>query len=335
MTNVVGTYYPRNINMYVPLMEYAADVVSEGPTILNLGAPVALDADGILNDTQMVNGSAVTVTTFLDDSLDATYGRNITAVASSTNTRAMAVYGRDYLGQPMIETITLTSATTAVGKKAFKYLDKIVFASASDTTTVDVGWGDTLGLPYKTLDILDEFESDVKVFPRQNRAYVPFVIPETELLAGTSIYVSSPIRGYITRLDTVVQGTVTTGGTITVELANVAVAGLSITIANSDAAGAVQTDAPTSLVGTTNLVAKGGAIEIVPASAFATAGAINGLIEITPATFVAGDSTTPTATTGDTRGTYDPNTVCDGSTTFKVFALLDRTNLHGVAQYYA
>lgn len=48
---------------------------------------------------------------------------------------------------------------------------------------------------------------------------------------------------------------------------------------------------------------------------------------------VAGVLTRPTATTGDVRGTYDPNSACDGSRNFKlVVALPDPDNL-GVAQF--
>jgi len=114
----------------------------------------------------MVNGSAVTVTAFTAgaasdvaigynglvpfDSLTKRngWGRNITAVASSTNTRVMTVQGYDYLGQPMTEQITLTSGASVQGLKAFAWVTSISFASAADTTTVDVGWGNKFGLPF-------------------------------------------------------------------------------------------------------------------------------------------------------------------------------------------
>jgi hypothetical protein len=53
-------------------------------------------------------------------------------------------------------------------------------------------------------------------------------------------------------------------------------------------------------------------------------------------TFVAGDATTATATTGDVRGTYDPNTVMNGSVAVAalvVFNPLTKESLYGVAQF--
>lgn len=50
-------------------------------------------------------------------------------------------------------------------------------------------------------------------------------------------------------------------------------------------------------------------------------------------TFVAGVQTTPTATTGDVRGTYDPNSACDGSKAFKLAVLLTDPTYKGVDQY--
>ncbi len=88
------------------------------------------------------------------------WGRCITAVASSTNTRVMTVTGYDYLGRKVVEAITLTSGTPALGKKAFAWIESISFASASDTTTVDVGYGNTFGLPYKGVALQTEVKNN-------------------------------------------------------------------------------------------------------------------------------------------------------------------------------
>jgi hypothetical protein len=89
------------------------------------------------------------------------------------------------------------------------------------------------------------------------------------------------------RISTVIKKTVTTGGTLTIELAGTAVPGLSITIADGDAAGAVQTAVPDNPTLAANLipalVAGGtGDIELVGDSNFATAGEVYMLIEISP-----------------------------------------------------
>ncbi|KHQ51088.1 hypothetical protein [Mameliella alba] len=53
----------------------------------------------------------------------------------------------------------------------------------------------------------------------------------------------------------------------------------------------------------------------------------------TAGTFVAGVQTTPSATTGDVRGTYDPNSAADGSKVFKVGIAVRNTAYKGATQY--
>lgn len=218
MTQAIADYFPQKINQHVPDMTYASDVVMEGPAHFQLGAPVALDADGILAAQSIATAGSTTTfaSTYTRDNM-ARYGRNVTVVASGAATSNVTVKGRDYLGQPMSESYTLNGTTPVAGKKAFAWIETITFG-ATAATTINVGWGDVLGLPYKTEALVTELEDGV-----------------------------APTAG----------------------------------------------------------------------------------------TFVAGDETTPTATTGDPRGTYDPNTACDGAAVFELYAICDRTNLHGEAHFYA
>ncbi|MPZ19559.1 MAG: hypothetical protein GEV06_16810 [Luteitalea sp.] len=50
-------------------------------------------------------------------------------------------------------------------------------------------------------------------------------------------------------------------------------------------------------------------------------------------TLVLGVNTTPTGTTGDVRGTYDPNTGADGSTSFKLLVVLPDPANRGIDQF--
>jgi hypothetical protein len=72
------------------------------------------------------------------------------------------VYGYDYLGQALKESFTLTGATPVVGKKMFA---DVVSASFGNTagTTINVGYGNVLGLPYKALgtQLTNELTSNV------------------------------------------------------------------------------------------------------------------------------------------------------------------------------
>lgn len=53
----------------------------------------------------------------------------------------------------------------------------------------------------------------------------------------------------------------------------------------------------------------------------------------TAGTVVAGISSAATATTGDVRGTYDPNAACDGAKVFDLIVVLGDPDYKGVAQY--
>lgn len=53
----------------------------------------------------------------------------------------------------------------------------------------------------------------------------------------------------------------------------------------------------------------------------------------TAGTLVAGVTATATATTGDVRGTYDPNSACDGSKEFELDILVRAKSFVGVSQY--
>ena len=74
----------------------------------------------------------------------------------------------------------------------------------------------------------------------------------------------------------------------------------------------------------------GGKFDILNAYADTTA-------DIISATVVPGDGNVATATTGDVRGTYDPNTACNGSFRFrlwmKVFGVANQTEAFGVRQF--
>ena len=83
--------------------------------------------------------------------------RNVTASVthgSSVVAMTMLVSGYDEYLQPMSELLTITATgttKTAAGAKAFRYVSSIALTSASDSTanTVDMGYGDVIGLPVR------------------------------------------------------------------------------------------------------------------------------------------------------------------------------------------
>lgn len=111
---------------------------------------------------------------------------------------------------------------------------------------------------------------------------VPFIIAQTELLAGTSFEIISPVDGFVSELGVVVQTAVTTGGAVTVKVGTTDVAGLSVAVADAATKGTAYSDKPTERAGSRK-VSKGQRIQVVPAAEFATAGAINGYVTINTA----------------------------------------------------
>jgi len=113
------------------------------------------------------------------------------------------------------------------------------------------------------------------------KVYLPFAINETDTLAGTSAELVSPVAGAITGMSVIVQKAVTTGGDVTAAVGAAPVVGLACTVADAATKGTVVSDTPTAGDAST-AVAAGSRIQVVPAAAFNTAGAVSGFVEITP-----------------------------------------------------
>lgn len=162
----------RRINHYVPSLSYAKDVDTEGMTTVDIDvAPITADDDGILA-TQSINAAgntSVFASTYDQNNrsiptrqaIMSKYGRNVTVVADSTATSTVTITGYDYLGQRIVEVLTLNSGTPVVGQKCFYEIDNIAWAGTA-SRTINVGWGNRLGVPYKLLStqILGELVSD-------------------------------------------------------------------------------------------------------------------------------------------------------------------------------
>lgn len=168
MTNPnYGTYLPPRINRYVPGAKYDSNVDEvSGLTRLYFGALTLANATALNTAIAMVNGSAVTQSYSNSQGIvggaGAPFGRTIQLVASTTNTRVATVLGVDYHGQVISENITMNSGTPVSSVKAYWKINSITWASASDTTTVNVGTGAKFGLPYAMLSGIDEFVDGVR-----------------------------------------------------------------------------------------------------------------------------------------------------------------------------
>lgn len=310
---------------------------------VNLGSPDAADANGYVESQDLTALGVFSVNTTVAAALAAAalagtadVPRNV--VAAWTGTAVLTVTGTDEYGNVMVE--SSGSGTSLTGKKAFKTVTGI--SVSADVTSLTVGTGDVLGLPFfvgEAGQVVQELEDGALLVRKNGKVYLMDRMLEAAVDAGTSHNIVCPVAGNITKLTTICQAGVTTGGAITVEVNTTAVDGLSLTIADSSAEGDVDTDTPTAGHATT-AVAVGDRIEIIPAAAFASSADIFFILEIEAdaaeqlnGTLVVGVSSAATATTGDVRGTYDPSTACDGATSFDLLIASADPKYLGVAQY--
>lgn len=121
--------------------------VNQSVRNLNTGATVTglLAIDGAATPLSM--GQDGTINLYNPANMIA---RNVTLTSSGNDSGAtFTVVGFDVYGAPMVETITGANAGTAVGKKAFKYIQSITPAGtlAAGPATVSAGIGSVFGLP--------------------------------------------------------------------------------------------------------------------------------------------------------------------------------------------
>ncbi len=324
-----------NSNSLVAKEKVPSNVQIGNYALVNLGSPITTDTDGIAASQSVAAGASFLLNGATGATLDVP--RNVTA--AWTTTSILTITGLDGAGNVIVE--KSASGTSHTGTKAFKSITSV--SSSAAITSAIVGFANVLGLPFYVDDankVVGEMLSGIALPRKPGRIYVPWEIEQTELLAPTAEQIVCPVAGWIAEVRGIVQGAVTTGGAITVEINTVAVTGLTFTIADADAAGVRYSDTPTTRHGSTTVVAVGDAMTITPASAIATAGQLNGMlgIDVSAAgqldgTFVAAVNTTPTGTTGDVRGTYAPSVACDGALSYQLLvACFDPANL-GVGQY--
>lgn len=75
--------------------------------------------------------------------------RTISLTSVTAVSYSCVVSGWDLYGNAMTEILELTSQTTMVGKKAFKYIGSITSGASSGTQQLSFGLGDTIGFPLR------------------------------------------------------------------------------------------------------------------------------------------------------------------------------------------
>jgi hypothetical protein len=146
------TNFPQRINQRVPAMAYDAQIQQGGHIYVEFGAPATAAATSIVVAQDMT--TAGTLTTFAGtytpgvEGMMGRYGRTLQIVGSGATTGTVTIKGRDYLGQSMVESLTLNGTTAVNGQKAFRYVDSITW-TATAAINLSVGTFTRLGLPYR------------------------------------------------------------------------------------------------------------------------------------------------------------------------------------------
>lgn len=140
-----SVYYDR----YSP--DGRAGVKTDMLKVIDLGVPVTADSDAIMDGATVYTNSAVVLTagalalTVLD------VPRNVQVVSTNitTLTQVVRVTGTDVYGETMVEDITANGTTAVTGLKAFKGVTRIDIPAGAAAGTLDIGFGDKLGLPFR------------------------------------------------------------------------------------------------------------------------------------------------------------------------------------------
>src|SRR3972149_5880733 len=229
----------RRINSFVPALSYASDVIENAPCRFILGTPVVGSAQAILS-AQDIAAASNTTTLLLNDLLaSCRYGRNLTVrKPSGAATGTVTVTGRDYLGQPMKEQLTTVASTSTIvqGKKAFKYIDQVDW-TAHAGSTLDLGTGNKLGLPYCMDNGLYGYENAVKMERSKDVVWVKTT--QAALNAAAVNTVRSPVKGNVVAIRSVVSTVIGAGNAaITVDVnGGTAITGLALTVVATSAVG--------------------------------------------------------------------------------------------------
>lgn len=119
--------------------------------VLSTAEAVAASANGLL-DAEALPDAADDYTTF---AAAMPYARNVTAVCSDTQTGNMVLTGTNINDDVITETIALTSTNAVTSTKAFKTVTNINLPIKVGSETINVGWGDKIGIPWLLGDAAD------------------------------------------------------------------------------------------------------------------------------------------------------------------------------------
>jgi hypothetical protein len=150
-----------NVNMYVPAANFSADIdYLTGEYRADYGAVAAISTTGVLAGGNW--GVAGSSNVFAPDykSKMTPFGRQLSFASLATAANVVTIQGRDYMGQPIRETLTLNGVTPVLSAKIYKSLELLTWTAPNGAaTTVNIGYTDVLGVPYRTVAAQNWFEN--------------------------------------------------------------------------------------------------------------------------------------------------------------------------------
>ncbi len=314
----------------------ARGVIGQVPVYHDYGVIAAADRDGLVASVNPASGATLTLRSTVTGMVNAggvvtlDTPRNVTIYsATDESAKTLTITGTDQYGEAMVETITGPAGNGAqkvsYGLKAFKTISSMV--ATGDFGTIEVGFGNVIGLPFYLAS------GDGLIPIRNDRVASPRNVTATITAIGTAqdVAVPSPVGGTITKVIGIsAAGNGTASSVVTVSDGTLEHAVLTFT--SSYAALTVLED--TTILN--KYVAANEAIKLATDGGGDGAGQATVVIEISPAVITAGVTTTPSATTGDIRGTVDYGGSIDGTNAFGVVMFPDRTTkalAFGATQY--
>lgn len=151
------SHFPLGINQYVDKLQGLAGYQDDFQYLIDFGPVVVANASGIGSALAVgaVTNTFTSVAGFTNGVIDAPFGREIVMVGSGAGTNNVTITMYDHLGQMVKRTKALNGATPVPFGFAVKHIHSIDIA-AGGAITVNVGFTNRLGLPYRVWKVLDE-----------------------------------------------------------------------------------------------------------------------------------------------------------------------------------
>jgi hypothetical protein len=149
--------------MFVPAATFSADLdYLTGEYRADYGSVATVSTNGVLAAANWAVAGSTNVFSPTYKALMTPFGRQLSFVSLATAANIVTVQGRDYMGQPIRETVTLNGATAVNSAKIYKALDSLSWTAPNGAaTTVNVGFTDVLGVPYRTIAVQTWLENNL------------------------------------------------------------------------------------------------------------------------------------------------------------------------------